>query len=68
MNSKVAQQILERVERILTDASVRNPKTRLNKVHHVLAEQRCNCGRGWLRGGERQGAMLCERCYSEETI
>ena len=63
MNAKIAQQILERVERILTDPAVRNPKKRLNKIQHLLDEHRCFCGGGWMRGGDRQGASLCERCY-----
>lgn len=63
MNPRLAQTVLNEVAK-LAQAGAAQPVKQLEYIFHTIDRQRCFCGRGWQRGGRRQGSALCEQCWN----
>lgn len=65
MNARLAQTVLNELAKV-SAAGAAAPVKQLEYCLHLIERQRCWCGRGWMRGGRRQGSALCEVCWNGE--
>lgn len=66
MNTGESMVLLQKVRAAVASGST--PIRVLERVRQLIETKRCFCGRGWMRGGNRQGSALCKRCYTEDGI
>ena len=72
MKPAIAKRLLNSISILATRPLKRKRNTSrqlvadLEYILTLINRNRCSCGRGWQRGGNRQGAYLCQQCWEED--